>query len=254
MPRLSVIIPVKNEAASIPPLAEAVRLALGGLDYELIWVDDGSTDSSRQRILENRDDHTLLVELEANYGQSAAMMAGFRQSRGRFIAFLDGDGQNDPTDIPPMLFLLESGNWDLVAGHRKNRKDGFLLRKIPSRIANALIRRVTGVRISDYGCTLKIIRREIAEKMELTDGMHRFIPVLAARCGARITEMAVKHHPRIHGKSKYGLSRTFKVIRDLYVLRSGRRNSIPAVKKNYTVRIVYGPGSPAPAARELPVP
>ncbi|MGB3007085.1 MAG: glycosyltransferase, partial [Chitinophagaceae bacterium] len=133
-------------------------------------------------------------------------------------ALLDGDLQNDPTDIPPMLDILKKDDWDVVAGNRKNRKDGFILRKIPSKIANAIIRRMTGVYIKDYGCTLKIFKREIAEELGLYGELHRFIPVLAKLQGARITQVDVKHHARVHGKSKYGISRTFKVMSDLVLM------------------------------------
>jgi glycosyltransferase involved in cell wall biosynthesis len=207
-----------DEEENIKPLLEAVRSALAGIDFEIILVDDGSTDKTRSQILEYADDRTVLVELRKNYGQSTAMTAGIDYSRGRYIALLDGDLQNDPTDIPSMLDLLKKEEWDVVAGNRKNRKDGFVLRKFPSRIANALIRRMTGVKFKDYGCTLKIFRREIAEELGLYGELHRFIPVLAKLQGARITQVDVKHHPRVHGKSKYGINRTFKVMSDLVLM------------------------------------
>lgn len=207
-----------NEEENIKPLLASVRSALDGMDYEVILVDDGSTDRTRMEILENADDRTMLVELRKNYGQSTAMTAGIDYSRGKYVALLDGDLQNDPTDIPPMLELLKKEDWDVVAGNRKNRKDGFILRKIPSRIANALIRRMTGVYIRDYGCTLKVFRREIAEELGLYGELHRFIPVLAKLQGARITQVDVKHHPRKFGKSKYGIGRTFRVMSDLILM------------------------------------
>ena len=218
MRELSVVITVMNEEDNIQPLLESVRNALTGIDYEVILVDDGSVDKTKQQILEHADDRTLLVELRKNYGQSTAMTAGIDYSRGKYVALLDGDLQNDPTDIPAMLELLIREDWDVVAGNRRNRKDGFLLRKIPSRIANALIRRMTGVYIKDYGCTLKVFRREIAMELGLYGELHRFIPVLAKLQGARITQVDVKHHPRIHGKSKYGINRTFKVMSDLVLM------------------------------------
>jgi glycosyltransferase involved in cell wall biosynthesis len=218
MRELSVVITVMNEEENIRPLLQAVRSALTGMDYEVILVDDGSTDRTKQEILENSDDRTVLVELRKNYGQSTAMTAGIDFSRGKYIALLDGDLQNDPTDIPHMLELLIKEDWDVVAGNRKNRKDGALLRKIPSRIANALIRRMTGVYIRDYGCTLKIFRREIAEELGLYGELHRFIPVLAKLQGAKITQVDVKHHPRQFGKSKYGIGRTFRVMSDLILM------------------------------------
>ena len=218
MRELSVVITVMDEEENIQPLLAATRSALQGIDYEIVLVDDGSTDKTRQRILENADDRTLLVELRKNYGQSTAMTAGIDHANGKYIALLDGDLQNDPTDIPPMLELLKKEDWDVVAGNRKNRKDGVVLRKVPSRIANAMIRRMTGVYIRDYGCTLKVFRREIAEELGLYGELHRFIPVLARLQGARITQVDVKHHPRVHGKSKYGLNRTFKVMSDLVLM------------------------------------
>jgi glycosyltransferase involved in cell wall biosynthesis len=199
-------------------LLEAVHNALAHFDYEIILVDDGSTDGTRKKILEHADERTVLVELRKNYGQSTAMTAGIDYARGKFIAMLDGDLQNDPTDIPFMLELMKKEDWDVVAGNRKNRKDGMFLRKIPSSIANALIRRWTGVYIKDYGCTLKIFRKEIAEDLGMYGELHRFIPVLAKLQGARITQVDVKHHPRKFGKSKYGINRTFKVLSDLVLM------------------------------------
>ncbi|MES1222713.1 MAG: glycosyltransferase family 2 protein [Bacteroidota bacterium] len=218
MRELSVVITVMDEQDNIQPLLESVRTALTGIDYEIILVDDGSTDKTKQQVLEHADERTILVELRKNYGQSTAMTAGIDYSHGKYVALLDGDLQNDPTDIPAMLELLKKEDWDVVAGNRKNRKDGFILRKLPSRIANSLIRRMTGVYIKDYGCTLKIFKREIAQELGLYGELHRFIPVLAKLQGAKITQVDVKHHPRIHGKSKYGINRTFKVMSDLILL------------------------------------
>lgn len=218
MRELSIIITVKDEQDNIKPLLESVRSALSSIDYEIVLVDDGSSDRTKQEILSYADERTILVELRKNYGQSTAMTAGIDYSRGRYVALLDGDLQNDPTDIPAMLDLLKKEDWDVVAGNRKNRKDGFILRKIPSRIANSLIRRMTGVWIKDYGCTLKVFRREIAEELGLYGELHRFIPVLAKLQGAKITQVDVKHHPRVHGKSKYGINRTFKVMSDLVLM------------------------------------
>ncbi|MBA2498473.1 MAG: glycosyltransferase family 2 protein [Chitinophagaceae bacterium] len=218
MPELSVVITVMNEEDNIQPLLTAVASALDGINYEIILVDDGSMDATKKRILQYADEKTILVELRRNYGQSTAMTAGIDHSRGTYIALLDGDLQNDPTDIPPMLALMKKEEWDVVAGNRANRKDGMLLRKIPSKIANALIRRMTGVYIKDYGCTLKIFKREIAEDLGLYGELHRFIPVLAKLQGANITQVDVKHHHRKFGKSKYGINRTFKVMSDLVLM------------------------------------
>jgi glycosyltransferase involved in cell wall biosynthesis len=218
MRELSVIITVMNEEENIAPLLAAVRSALAGIDYEVVLVDDGSTDKTVAQVLQHSDERTVLVQLRKNYGQSTAMTAGIDHSRGTYVALIDGDLQNDPTDIPFMLEKLKSEDWDVVAGNRKNRKDGIFLRKIPSRIANALIRRMTGVYIKDYGCTLKVFRREIAEELGLYGELHRFIPVLAKLQGARITQVDVKHHARQFGKSKYGINRTFKVMADLILM------------------------------------
>ncbi len=218
MRELSVVITVMNEAENIKPLLEAVRGALKGIDHEVILVDDGSTDTTIKEILGNSDDNTVLIELRKNYGQSTAMTAGIDHSQGRYVALLDGDLQNDPTDIPAMLDLLKKEDWDVVAGNRKDRKDGFILRRLPSSIANVMIRHLTGVYIRDYGCTLKVFKREIAEELGLYGELHRFIPVLAKLQGARITQVDVKHHPRQFGKSKYGINRTFKVMSDLILM------------------------------------
>lgn len=220
---LTVVIPVMNEEGNIQSLLESIRLALGGVDYEVIFVDDGSTDKTQKRILEFADARTVLVELRSNYGQSTALAAGIDYARGQYLALMDGDGQNDPADIPLMLDLLKREDWDVVAGNRRERQDGLILRKIPSRMANALIRWLTGVYIKDYGCTLKVFRREIAEDLGLYGELHRFIPVLAKLRGARITQVNVRHHPRRAGKSKYGINRTFKVVSDLMLMVFFRR-------------------------------
>jgi glycosyltransferase involved in cell wall biosynthesis len=218
MKELSLVIPVMNEEDNIRPLLEAVHSALAGLDYEIVLVDDGSTDETKKRILEFADERVRLVELRKNYGQSTAMTAGIDHANAKYIAMIDGDLQNDPTDIPSMLQLAKKEDWDVVAGNRKNRKDGMMLRKVPSRIANALIRRMTGVYFKDYGCTLKVFKKEIAEDLGLYGELHRFIPVLAKLQGAKITQVDVKHHPRRFGKSKYGIGRTFKVLSDLVLM------------------------------------
>ncbi|WP_300360974.1 glycosyltransferase family 2 protein [Hydrogenimonas sp.] len=216
--KLSVVIPVMNEEENIAPLFEAVRKALKGIDYELIMVDDGSTDRTVERMKELADERTKIVVFNRNFGQTTAMAAGIEEARGDLIATLDGDLQNDPEDIPMMIEKLEKEGWDLVAGRRKKRQDGMFLRKIPSRIANAIIRRTTGVYLHDYGCTLKVFKRDVAKNLGLYGELHRFIPVLAKMYGAKITEVDVRHHPRIHGESKYGIGRTFRVISDLLLM------------------------------------
>lgn len=218
-PELSLVIAVMNEEDNIHPLCDAITEALKEQpSYEVIFVDDGSTDRTIERIRSYPNERIRVVELMKNFGQSTAMQAGIDQTEGEYVVTLDGDLQNDPGDIPMMLQTLKDGHWDLVAGERVNRKDGMFLRKIPSQIANSIIRRSTNVRIRDYGCTLKVFRKDIAKGLSLYGELHRFIPVLASLQGARITQVAVKHHPRIHGASKYNLNRTFKVISDLMLM------------------------------------
>lgn len=218
MVELSIVVTLLNEADNIAPLLSAVKNALHNFDYELILVNDGSTDATAYNIRKLADSRTKLITLNRNYGQTAAMAAGIDHAKGKYIVTMDGDLQNDPSDIPSMLQKLKFEGWDVVAGNRKNRKDGMLLRKIPSRLANRMIRNLTGVFIHDYGCTLKVFRKEIAKELGLYGELHRFIPILAVLQGGKITEMEVKHHPRIHGKSKYGLGRTLKVMSDLILM------------------------------------
>ena len=218
MKKLSIIIPVMNEEENIKPLLEKIRKSLKDIDYEVIFVDDGSTDKTVEKIKENADERVKLIVFSRNFGQTTAMAAGIDAAEGELIAMLDGDLQNDPSDIPMMIQKLEKEGWDVVAGKRAKRQDGFLLRKLPSKIANWLIRKLTGVYISDYGCTLKVFKSDVAKNLSLYGELHRFIPVLASLYGAKMTEVDVKHHPRIHGKSKYGISRTFKVISDLMLM------------------------------------
>lgn len=225
MRELSVVIPVMNEEDNVQPMVEAIESALKDYDYEVIFVDDGSTDETKPRIKKLLNDRISLIELRKNYGQSTAMSAGIDYSTGKYITMLDGDLQNDPSDIPMMLEKLKREDWDVVAGNRKNRQDGALLRKIPSRIANAIIRSMTKVYIQDYGCTLKVFKRDIAEELGLYGELHRFIPVLASMQGARIVQVDVKHHPRKFGKSKYGLGRTFRVMSDLVTMVFFRKYS-----------------------------
>ncbi len=215
---LSLVITVFNEEENIRPLLAQIRSALNGFHYEVILVDDGSTDKTVREIKKYADERVKLVIFNSNYGQTAAMAAGIVQASGDFIATLDGDLQNDPSDIPAMLDKLKKEDWDMVAGNRKNRKDGALLRKLPSKLANRLIRQLTGVTIQDYGCTLKVFKKEIAKNLGLYGELHRFIPILAVLEGGRIIDMEVRHHPRQFGTSKYGLSRTFKVISDLILM------------------------------------
>lgn len=218
MKKLSLVICVYNEEENIEPLVAQIQSELNDYDFEAIFVDDGSTDTTRKKIRDIKDKRFILVELRKNYGQSSALQAGIDVATGEYIVTLDGDLQNDPSDIPLMLKLSQEGDWDVVAGIRANRKDGMFLRKIPSKIANSIIRSTTDVRIKDYGCTLKLFKNETAKHIKIYGELHRFIPVLVALEGGTITQMDVKHHARIHGKSKYGINRTLKVVSDLLVM------------------------------------
>ncbi|UZD21961.1 glycosyltransferase family 2 protein [Algoriphagus halophytocola] len=217
-PLISVVITVYNEEDNIKPLLEATYSALEEIDYEVILIEDGSTDRTVAEVKKYANSRTKLIIFNRNFGQTTALAAGIDMAIGEYIATMDGDLQNDPTDIPVMLQKAMNEEWDVVAGRRANRKDGFVLRKIPSKIANWVIRNTTKVYLNDYGCTLRVYKAEIAQGMGLYGELHRFIPVLAKQQGARMTEMDVKHHPRIHGESKYGLSRTFKVMSDLILM------------------------------------
>jgi glycosyltransferase involved in cell wall biosynthesis len=215
------VAPVYNEKENIEPLHRGLREALNGLSYELIFVDDGSTDGSLEKLMAIADedkDHVRVVELRRNFGQTAAIAAGIDHSLGDVVVLIDADLQNDPVDIPMMLEKIEEG-FDVVSGWRINRQDSFLTRTLPSRIANWLISKVTGVRLHDYGCTLKAYRRDVLEGFHLYGEMHRFIPAYAGGVGAKIVEVPVRHHPRRFGKAKYGLERTLKVILDLFTVK-----------------------------------
>ena len=217
-PEVSVVVPIHNEYESLPHLVDAIAASLNAahLHYEIICVDDGSTDDSAmllKQLAQSRSDLRAVI-LRRNYGQTAAMAAGFSCARGQVIVTLDGDLQNDPADIPVVLAKLKDG-YDLVSGWRKNRQDAALTRLLPSKIANWLIGLVTGVKLNDYGCSLKAYRAELVADMNLYGELHRFLPALAFIEGARITELPVRHHARRFGKSKYGLDRTFRVIMDL---------------------------------------
>ncbi|NBD15441.1 MAG: glycosyltransferase [Cyanobacteria bacterium] len=220
-PYVSVILPIYNEVESLETLVNAIAQTLMPINhaYEIICVDDGSKDGSTELLKDLADKRNDLcaVILRRNYGQTAAMAAGFHQAQGRFIISLDADLQNDPTDIPEILAKLEEG-YDLVSGWRKNRQDAALTRLLPSKIANWLIGRVTNVRIHDYGCSLKGYRTELLADMNLYGELHRFLPALAFMEGAKIAEIPVKHHPRRYGSSKYGLGRTLRVLMDLLTI------------------------------------
>ncbi len=221
-PYISVVIPAYNEEENIPILYEKLKGVLEklGKDYEVIFVDDGSVDRTWERLKEiaEKDQRVKLIRFKKNYGQTAAMYAGFQHASGEVIITLDADLQNDSEDIPNLLEKLQEG-YDIVSGWRKGRKDPFLSRRLPSMIANWIISKVTGVELHDYGCTLKAYRADIIKKLELYGDMHRFLPALTKRLGARITEIPVRHHPRLYGKSKYGIGRTVRVILDIFLVK-----------------------------------
>ena len=219
---LSVVIPLYNEAPNIPELYRELRSALEatGRTYEIILVDDGSTDETYALIegLHADDPLVVVVQLRRNFGQTAAFAAGFAKARGQMIVTLDGDLQNDPSDIAPLLAKLDEG-YDIVCGWRQDRKDPWLTKVLPSKIANWLISVTTGVHLHDYGCSLKVLRSEVVKPLRLYGELHRFIPAIASEQGVRIAELVVNHRPRQHGLSKYGLSRTVRVVFDLVTVK-----------------------------------
>ena len=218
---LSITIPVFNEAGNLEPLHERLVAALEplGRAYEIILVDDGSNDGSDALLdqLARRDPRVKVVHFRRNFGQTAAMMAGIHYASGDIIIPMDGDLQNDPADIARLLAKLDEG-YDVVSGWRQDRKDNALSRTLPSRVANALISGISGVRLHDYGCSLKAYRRDVLKGVKLYGEMHRFIPIYASWEGGRVTEVPVAHHPRVHGESKYGMARVVKVLLDLVVV------------------------------------
>lgn len=223
MQKLSIVVPVYNEEKNLPELWSRIRTAVEPLNipWDVSFVDDGSKDGSAAvlRGLQTADpDHVQLVLLNRNYGQTAAMSAGIDHSDGDVVILMDSDLQNDPADIPNLLAELDKG-YDVVSGWRKDRQDNALTRNLPSHAANWLISKVTGVKLHDYGCTLKAYRREILDKVRLYGEMHRFIPVYAHAAGAKVGEIVVQHHARKHGKANYGLERIFKVILDLITVK-----------------------------------
>jgi glycosyltransferase involved in cell wall biosynthesis len=226
MKSVSVVIPVYNEVDNLVPMLDELAGALGplGAPFEIIVVDDGSRDGTSEvmRGLARSRPYVRAVFFRRNFGQTAAFDAGFRSASGDVVVTMDGDLQNDPRDIPAMIEKLEQG-YDVVAGWRRNRQDGMLLRKVPSRVANWLIRLATGTVIHDLGCSLRVYRREVTDELQLYGEMHRFISVLADNMGARIAEVEVNHRPRRAGSSKYGLQRSFKVVLDLMTILFLRR-------------------------------
>ncbi len=221
-PELSIVIPVHNESPNIKPLYEELTQTLGqyGRPYEILIVDDGSTDDSFEQLaaLQARDPRLRVIRFRRNFGQTAAFAAGIAAARGRLVVTSDGDLQNDPRDIPAMVALIDQGN-DIVCGWRKDRKDKFITRRVPSILANKLISFATGVPLHDYGCSLKVFRSEVIKPLRLYGEMHRFLPAIASQIGVKIAEMEVNHRARRAGVTKYGLSRTIRVVLDLATVK-----------------------------------
>jgi len=230
---LSVVIPIFNEEENISPLYQDLKAVMGrmGVKYEVIFIDDGSDDASNEVLqgLAKDDKGVKVIQFRKNFGQTAAIAAGVEHAQGEIIVTMDGDGQNDPRDIPRLLEKLEQG-YDVASGWRKNRKDPLLNKRFPSAMANRLISWLTRVKLHDYGCTLKAYRRDILKDVRLYGEMHRFIPAYASWVGASITELEVSHHPRRHGRSKYGLSRTTSIILDLITILFLQRYSTKPIR------------------------
>src|SRR5262245_16762743 len=222
-PEISVVVPMRNESPNVERLYRDVTASLTqfGRSYEIVVVDDGSRDDTFELLakIQAKDPRVRVIRFRRNFGQTAAFAAGFAHARGRYIVTSDGDNQNDPADIPGMVRMLEQRNLDIVCGWRKDRKDPFLNRRLPSIIANAMIARATGVKLHDYGCSLKVFRAEVVKQMKLYGEMHRFLPAIAAEFGVEIGEQVVNHRARAHGKSNYGITRTFRVILDLMTVK-----------------------------------
>jgi glycosyltransferase involved in cell wall biosynthesis len=214
---------MRNESPNVEQLYRDVTASLSpfGRSYEIVAIDDGSRDDTFEKLaaLQQKDARVRVIRFRRNFGQTAAFAAGFAHARGRYIVTADGDNQNDPADIPGMIQMLEQQGLDIVCGWRKDRKDPFINRRLPSMIANAIISRATGVKLHDYGCSLKVFRSEVVKQMKLYGEMHRFLPAIAAEYGVEIGEKVVNHKARLHGKSNYGITRTFRVILDLLTVK-----------------------------------
>ena len=221
-PEISVIVPMRNESPNVRQLYTELIATLEayGRPFEIVVIDDGSTDDTFDllAVIQGQDPRVRVIRFRRNFGQTAAFAAGFKHARGEFIVTSDGDGQNDPRDIPGMVEKARTGP-DIVAGWRKDRKDPFINRRLPSMIANAIISFATGVKLHDYGCSLKVFRADVVKSMRLYGEMHRFLPAIAAEQGVEIVEQVVNHRKRLHGTSKYGISRTIRVVLDLMTVK-----------------------------------
>lgn len=215
---LSIVVPVMNEEENIKPLVLAIKKNVKNIVYEIIFVDDGSLDNTVEAILKLKDKSITLIQFSRNFGQTSALAAGIGRAQGKYIATIDGDLQNDPSDLLLMLKKLEKERLDLVVGYRAKRQDNIISRKLPSKIANFIIRKLAKINIKDIGCTIKVFKAQLAKNLDLYGELHRMIPILAAMQGAKIGEISVKHHARKFGQSKYGINRTFKVLGDLLTL------------------------------------
>ena len=240
---LSIVVPVYNEVENIPLLIEKLHQTASSLSlsYEILLIDDGSTDGSWEKLMEcsKKQPHFRLIRFRRNFGQTAAMSAGFKESKGEIIITLDADLQNDPADIPKLIEKMNQG-FDVVSGWRKERKDPFINRRLPSIIANYLISKITGIKLHDYGCTLKAYRRHIIDNLHLYGEMHRFIPALASWVGGTIEEVPVSHNPRRFGSSKYGISRTFRVLLDLMTVKFLLRYSTRPIQIFGKIGMIFG--------------
>jgi glycosyltransferase involved in cell wall biosynthesis len=223
VPEISIVVPMRNESPNVERLYRELTSSLAGFgrSYEILAIDDGSRDDTFQLLeeLQAKDARVRIIRFRRNFGQTAAFAAGFKYARGRYIVTLDGDNQNDPADIPGMIQMLEQQDLDIVCGWRKDRKDAFLNRRLPSMIANSIISQATGVKLHDYGCSLKVFRAEVVKAMKLYGEMHRFLPAIASEFGVEIGEKVVNHRARTHGKSNYGITRTFRVLLDLMTVK-----------------------------------
>jgi len=222
-PEISVVVPMRNESPNVEKLYRDITASLTafGRPFEIVAIDDGSRDDTFELLarLQDKDPRVRVIRFRRNFGQTAAFAAGFKYARGRYIVTADGDNQNDPADIPGLIQMLEERNLDIVCGWRKDRKDAFINRRLPSMIANAIISKATGVKLHDYGCSLKVFRAEVVKQMKLYGEMHRFLPAIAAEFGVEIGEKVVNHRKREHGKSNYGIMRTFRVVLDLMTVK-----------------------------------